>query len=200
MKLSATLRLLLSEYADRALPLGILIQRTGEQGFGMVSGILVFPLLIPIPIPIPGFSTIFGAGIILLGLQLAIGYHQPYLPDRLAKIELSPTASKILVDNLQKIVSPIERLVRARLLRISRHPIWHRFAGLCMAWDAALMALPLPIPFTNILPAYSILFLSIGMLELDGLFILIGYAMTTATTIFFGSIAGAIWTLIKSWF
>jgi hypothetical protein len=199
MKLSATLRHLLAEYADRALPLGTLIHRTGEQGFGMVSGILTFPLLIPIPIPLPGFSTIFGSGIILVGLQLAIGYSQPYLPQRLAKMELSPSVSKILLDNLQKILSPIERLARHRLSGISRHHIWQRFSGLCMAWNAALMALPLPIPLTNLLPAYSILVLAIGMLELDGLFILIGYGMTTATTIFFASIAGAIWTLISSW-
>jgi hypothetical protein len=199
MKLSATLHTLLAEYADRALPLGTLIQRTGEQGFGMVSGILTFPLLIPIPIPLPGFSTIFGSGIILLGLQLALGYSQPYLPHRLAQMELSPTASKILLDNLKRVLSPIERLARTRFSGISRHQMWQRCSGLCMAWNAALMALPLPIPFTNLLPAYSILFLAIGMLELDGLFILIGYGMTTATTAFFASIAGAIWKLISSW-
>jgi hypothetical protein len=165
----------------------------------MAIGILVFTLLIPLPIPLPGFSTIFGSGIILLGLQMACGYSQPYLPPRLARMELSPTVSKILLDNLQKIVLPIERLSRNRLSGISRHPLWQRFAGLCIAWDAALMALPLPIPLTNLLPAYSILVLAIGILELDGLFISIGYGMTTATTIFFASLAGVIWKLISSW-
>ena len=33
-------------------------------------------------------------------------------------------------------------------------------------------------------PAYTILFLAIGLLEFDGLFILIGYGMTVALTIF----------------
>lgn len=61
------------------------------------------------------------------------------------------------------------------------------------------MSLPLPIPLTNLLPAYTILFLSIGLLESDGLFILFGYGMTTATTVFFISIAGAIWQLAKYW-
>jgi hypothetical protein len=61
------------------------------------------------------------------------------------------------------------------------------------------MSLPLPIPFTNLLPAYTILFLAIGLLESDGLFILFGYAMTTATTIFFVSITGTIWQLINHW-
>jgi hypothetical protein len=71
--------------------------------------------------------------------------------------------------------------------------------GICLAWNALLMSLPLPIPFTNLLPAYTILFLEIGLLESDGLFILFGYAMATATTIFFTSITGAIWQLINHW-
>jgi hypothetical protein len=61
------------------------------------------------------------------------------------------------------------------------------------------MSLPLPIPLTNIIPAYTILFLAIGLLEFDGLFILIGYGMTMATTIFFASIAGTIWQLAHHW-
>jgi hypothetical protein len=61
------------------------------------------------------------------------------------------------------------------------------------------MSLPLPIPFTNLFPAYTILFLAIGLLESDGLFILIGYSLTTATTAFFVSIAGTIWQLASHW-
>jgi hypothetical protein len=61
------------------------------------------------------------------------------------------------------------------------------------------MSSPLPIPLTNIVPAYTILFLAIGLLEFDGLFILIGYGMTMATTMFFASIAGTIWQLAHYW-
>ena len=61
------------------------------------------------------------------------------------------------------------------------------------------MSLPLPIPLTNLVPAYTILVLAIGLLESDGLFILVGYGMTTATTVFFASIAGTIWQLAQYW-
>ncbi len=40
---------------------------------------------------------------------------------------------------------------------------------------------------------------TIGLLEFDRLFILIGYGMTAATTIFFASIAGTIWQLVSHW-
>ena len=86
-----------------------------------------------------------------------------------------------------------------RFSRFSDNEWGCRITGACLAWDALLMSLPLPIPLTNLVPAYAILFLAIGLLEFDGLFILIGYGMTVATTIFFASIAGTIWQLASYW-
>jgi hypothetical protein len=57
----------------------------------------------------------------------------------------------------------------------------------------------IPVCLANLVPAYTILFLVIGLLESDGLFVLIGYGLTAATTIFFGSIAGIIWQLATQW-
>jgi hypothetical protein len=88
---------------------------------------------------------------------------------------------------------------RHRLSKFSNSEWGCRISGACLAWDALLMSLPLPIPLTNLVPAYTILFLAIGLLEFDGLFILIGHGMTVATTIFFASIAGTIWQLASHW-
>jgi hypothetical protein len=199
MKLSQTLSQLLIEYTDKPLPLYILVEKAGSNGFGMIAGILTIPMLIPLPIPLAGFSTLVGSGIILMGCQLALGFEQPYLPGRIARQELSPSASQKLLQNLNRLLQPLERMAKQRFPRFSNSWVGRRTIGICLAWNALLMSLPLPIPLTNLLPAYTILFLAIGILELDGLFILIGYGMTTATTLFFASIAGAIWQLINNW-
>jgi hypothetical protein len=199
MKLSQILSQLLVEYTDRPLPLSVLLERSGTNGFGTIVGILTIPMLIPLPIPLPGFSALVGSGIILLGCQLALGYTQPYLPQRIARIELSPAASQKLLKNINRLLQPLERMSRHRFSRFSNSWWGYRITGICLAWDALLMSLPLPIPLTNLLPAYTILFLAIGLLEVDGLFILIGYGMTIATTIFFASIAGTIWQLANYW-
>lgn len=199
MKLSQTLSQLLVEYTDRPLPLHVLVKRAGSNGFGTIAGMLTIPMLIPLPIPLAGFSTLVGSGIILVGCQLALGYDRPFLPQRIAQIELSPGASQKLLKNVNRLLQPLERISRLRLSRFS-HSWWgSRLSGICLAWDAFLMSLPLPIPFTNLFPAYTILFLAIGLLESDGLFILIGYGLTTATTLFFVSIAGTIWQLANHW-
>ena len=207
MKLSQILSQLLVEYADRPLPLHALLKQAGNNGFGTIAGMLTIPMLIPIPIPLAGFSALMGSGIILVGCQLALGYDRPSLPRRIDRLELSPDASQKLLKNIDRLLQPlakpllwrIERIARHRLSRFSNSWWGYRIIGICLAWNALLMSLPLPIPFTNLLPAYTILFLAIGLLESDGLFILFGYAMTTATTIFFASITGTIWQLANHW-
>lgn len=199
MKLSQILSQLLVEYSDRPLPLSILLERSGTNGFGTIAGILTIPMLIPLPIPLAGFSALVGSGIILVGCQLALGYSKPWLPRRIARLELSPAASQKLLKNINRLLQPLERMSRNRFSRFSNSFWGYRITGICLAWDALLMSLPLPIPLTNLIPAYTILFLAIGLLELDGLFILIGYGMTMATNIFFASIAGTIWQLANYW-
>jgi hypothetical protein len=199
MKLSQTLSQLLVEYADRPLPLHALLKQAGNNGFGTIAGMLTIPMLIPLPIPLAGFSALVGSGIILVGCQLVLGYDRPSLPQRIDRLELSPAASQKLLKNIDRLLQPIERIARHRLSRFSSSWWGYRIIGICLAWNALLMSLPLPIPLTNLLPAYTILFLAVGLLESDGLFILIGYAMTTATTIFFASITSAIWQLVNHW-
>jgi hypothetical protein len=199
MKLSQILSQLLVEYSDRPLPLSVLLERSGTNGFGTIAGILTIPMLIPLPIPLAGFSALVGSGIILVGCQLASGYSKPCLPQRIARLELSPAASQKLLKQIDRLLQPLEKISRHRFSKFSNSWWGYRIAGICLAWDALLMSLPLPIPLTNLIPAYTILFLAIGLLELDGLFILIGYGMTMATTMFFASIAGTIWQLANHW-
>jgi hypothetical protein len=197
MKLSQILSELLVEYTDRPLPLSVLIDRAGSSGFGSIVGILVVPMLVPLPIPVAGFSALIGSGIILVGAQLALGYDRPYLPRWMARRRLSPAVSRALLKNINRLLYPLERTSRHRLSVFCRSWWNRRTIGICLTWNALLMSLPLPIPLTNLLPAYTILFLAIGLLELDGLLILIGYAMTVTTSLFFLSLIGAIWQLIN---
>ena len=41
-------------------------------------------------------------------------------------------------------------------------------------------------PLSNTIPGLAILFLALGMLEHDGVFVLLGYLMTAATCAYFG--------------
>ena len=56
--------------------------------------------------------------------------------------------------------------------------------GLVIFFCGFVLSLPLPIPFTNTIPAIAILLLSMGMMEEDGLFILLGYGVAGCACIY----------------
>ena len=50
---------------------------------------------------------------------------------------------------------------------------------------AILLLLPLPIPFSNIVPAWGVLLIAGGLLERDGRFIIAGYVATILAVAYF---------------
>jgi hypothetical protein len=66
--------------------------------------------------------------------------------------------------------------------------------GMALILAGVLLIAPLGlIPFSNTVPGFAILFLSLGMLQRDGAFIVAGYVMNLATIAYFGVLAvGAI--------
>jgi hypothetical protein len=48
------------------------------------------------------------------------------------------------------------------------------------------LMLPLPIPFSNSIPAWAVVLLAIGMMEKDGLCVLLGHLTAMGTWVFIG--------------
>ncbi len=197
MKFSQEIQTLLADYTGQPLSCNTLLKRSGEQGFGLMITLLTLPFLIPVPLV--GISTLLNLASFLLGMQLGLGFHQPWLPKWITRLHLSPAVTSGLLKNLDWLLHPIERLVRPRLEVLARHGLSRRLIGFCVAWCAALSALPLPIPFTNKVPALAMLFLAIGMLEFDGILICFGYATVVLTTVLFAVLGSIIWEMLISW-
>jgi len=197
MKFSREIQTLLGDYTDKPLSFEVFLQRTGEHGFGMLLALLSLPFLIPVPLV--GISTLLNVGSFLLGMQLGLGFARPWLPQRLVGLQLSPAITTKLLENLNRLLRPLERLIQPRLEVLLLNSLSRRLIGLCIAWCAALSALPLPIPFTNKVPALAMLFLSVGMIEFDGILILIGYATVVATTVLFAALGTVIWEMLANW-
>ncbi len=66
---------------------------------------------------------------------------------------------------------------RPRIKALVNNPTFHRLNGILVFFLGLILALPLPIPMTNLLAASPILCLGLGLLEDDGVFILISYAL-----------------------
>lgn len=84
----------------------------------------------------------------------------------------------------------LEKDSHHRMSILCRGQLMSRVIGLVVALSSLLLMAPLAfIPFLNILPALSILLLSIGVLQQDGIFIALGYFFLVATSVYFTIIA-----------
>jgi hypothetical protein len=184
-RLSTDLRELLQETAGRAVTLGELEQILKGRGFALF--LLLMSLPFAFPIAIPGLSIPFGIVIMLLGLRITFGM-KPSLPGFILRREVSrPMLEKIIGYGL-KLATRMEKLVKPRMHFLQRWPGMINLIGLGIASGGFLLSLPLPplIPFSNTIPAISVLLLTAGLMERDGLLVLCGHVVNISAWVYFG--------------
>jgi hypothetical protein len=179
---SAELRELVARFEDRPVRLVEIFEATQGRGYHLLLLLIALPFVGPIPLP--GFSIPFGLVVSLLGLRLAID-RGPWLPQRLLQREVSTLALRRIIAATSRVLRAMELLVRPRLAFVPDHLIFSRIAGVLITASGAMLMLPFPLPFSNSLPAWTVLLLSAGALGRDGLFFFAGCAMFLVTLAFF---------------
>lgn len=198
-KLSDDLTDILREFEVETVTLREVMAVMHGRGYLLLVMLLALPFATPIPLP--GLSTPFGFVIALIGARLALG-QKPWLPSRLLDTRLPPRLFAKVFAAARTILRGFEYLLRPRLLWLTHSATLQRLHAGAMLLAASLLLLPLPVPFSNILPAFSVLFVAAGLLERDGLFIIAGhlvFALSVAFLIVVG-VAGAEGLIaIKHW-
>lgn len=136
-----------------------LLQALGDRALGALMFLFAFPNVLPMP---PGTSFILGAPLVFLAGQLMLA-KPPWLPNVIGKRSIAQNDFAALVARILPWLVRAEKLLRPRLLL------------------ATLVALS--IPFGNMLPALAISFLELGLLERDGVWILIGLFVAAAASV-----------------
>jgi len=164
--------------------LGTLDDLLKERGF--VTLVLILSLPFIQPIPVPGLSILFRLAIFMLGVRIALGRHAG-LPESLRRKELETASLIKMIEAARKIFAKIERLFRRRLSPLIIPP-GQNIAGAALMANGIALALPLPpvILFSNGLPAMSVFLICLGLLERDGLLVLIGHGFAIFTWLYFG--------------
>jgi len=171
-KLSDDLALILREFEVETVTLREVMSVLHGRGYVLLLLLLALPFATPIPLP--GLSTPFGFVIALIGVRLALG-QKPWLPSHLLDTRLSPKLFVKVFAAARKILRGFEYLLRPRLLWLTGSGKLLQLHAVPIVLNAMMLLLPLPIPFSNVLPAFSILLLAAGLLERDGAFICAGY-------------------------
>jgi len=137
--------------------------------------ILIFLLAIPFlqPIPLLGLSSLVGLVIVLVCVNVLIGL-KPWLPDFVLKRNVPAAKLLIVCKTARKLIGHIEHIIKPRAFFISEMPILRHIVAIQIIFSALILALPLPIPGSNMIAALPIVLLCLGVLEKDGYLILIG--------------------------
>jgi len=170
---------------QKGLTVAQLVFALEGKGHAAIMAVLALPFCFPIQIP--GLSTPFGIILIFSGLRIAFA-QAPWLPGWLMVRDIPDGTAHSLLRGLRWIATPAEKILHPRLNGLCRNPTLHRIHGLLIAFLAILLALPLPIPFSNLLAAVPILLISLALLEDDGAFLIAGYLTAIPCGVFFGAL------------
>lgn len=184
-KLSAELALILREFEVETVTLREVLGLLHGRGYVLLVLLLALPFCTPVPLP--GLSTPFGLIITIIGARLAMGA-KPWLPARLLDTRLPPNIFARVFALTRKIILAFERLLRPRMLWATSLRL-QQLHAVPIVICALMLLLPLPIPLSNVIPAWGIMLIAGGLLERDGAFIVAGYVAALITIAFFTLIA-----------
>jgi hypothetical protein len=115
--------------------------------------------------------------------------------ERASQSRLSTARLAQLLTGAIKVARELEKFVRARLAFLHAGPGMLRLIGLGIFIAGLGLMLPLPIPFSNNIPAWAVVLLAIGMMERDGLCVLVGHLTAIVAWVYIGltSVASRSW-------
>jgi hypothetical protein len=157
--------------------------------------IFAVPNIIPTP---PGTSAILGLPLVILTWQVLIGRQSLWLPAVVRHRRISRELISSFVNKVTPVMARLERVLKPRIGFLVSSDASERVIGL-VTFPLAV-ALFLPIPFGNILPAAAIACVALGLAERDGLAVAVGYALAVASVALLAAISSALYIGVMAFF
>jgi hypothetical protein len=182
--LGEKLKVVISSLPPESVTLVEIRDLVGQEGLMLFTAFLT--LIFMVPVSIPGVSTVFGAAILLIGFSRLFG-RSLWLPNSIKKRVVSTDALRAALNRGLIWIHRLERISRPhRLHWLTSGSLIGTVNNCALILGAILLMAPFGlIPFSNTLPALALLFLAIGLLQRDGICILLGHLANLATIIYF---------------
>ncbi|MCX6116330.1 MAG: exopolysaccharide biosynthesis protein [Proteobacteria bacterium] len=144
-----------------------LLDRIGPRGHLILCLFLTIPFCQPIPMF--GLSTVFGLAVMIIAFCYTANI-PPWLPKKYRDKEIPSNLLNTICCRGCTFMRGIEKFSKPRGQILSQHASFRKFCGVQIAILALFLALPIPIPGTNLIPAFPIIFLCLGLVEQDSYF------------------------------
>lgn len=175
VKTSDLLNVTLTTLANGSISFGDLIARLDRRSFSSVFLLLAMLCLLP------GVSIVAGVVMIFPAVQMALGFRAPRFPRLIQEYQISVAPLQKWGLRTVPFIRALEQFIKPRVSVLS-HSLTQRLLGAFILLLALVVAIPFPL--SNYLPAIAVMCLSLGLLERDGLMILIGLMVGVAAIAF----------------
>lgn len=183
--LSKRLRDLAADACDQELTIAGLVEKLEGRVYTLLLALLSLPFCQPIALP--GLSTPFGLVIALLGMRFALR-QKPWLPAYLLSTPIPSRFLPKILTGSAKLLSWIEKFLHPRGVFVFEFRFTQVAAGVIIFACGLLLLLPLPVPFSNLLPALTVVLVAASISEKDALMLVVGLGVFFLTLGFFGLI------------
>lgn len=161
---------------EAAICIEEILKLAGERSFGLFLAVLSFPSALPLPAP--GYSTPFGAVILLLALQMLAGRATPWLPPWVLRTSIERKQLQKWVQAGIPWLQRIEQVARPRWKQVCTSRLGQVWLG---TWIGLMgISMIIPLPGTNTLPAMGVFVTAFGLLEEDGILCSLGSLLCVA--------------------
>lgn len=175
-QLSQILYEALDKFTGDTLTVQQLSNELGIRAYG------TFLILMSLPNFIPLVSFISCTLLLFHSLQMALGVEKPWLPKFIREFSFKQATFRSLIARYAYILEKFEQLIRPRLLFMSSK-LYTRLTG--MAIFLLNLVLLFPIPFSNLVPSLAVMFIGFGLIQRDGLVILISALLGLIYSVFY---------------
>jgi len=183
--LSEELAGLIQMFGARPMTLREVVAVVQGRAYTLLLILLALPFCTPIPLP--GLSTPFGLVIALIGFRLSLR-QKPWLPARLLDTTLPPRFFAKLLAAGRRMIRVLEWGLRPRCAFLVNQGIVHHLYGVIILVSGCLLMLPLPIPFSNFLPALVVVLMAAALMERDGYCAVAALVVFVLTLAFFSAL------------
>jgi hypothetical protein len=173
------------------ITIGTIVDALYDRSFGVV--IILFAL----PNTIFPVAWVLGTPILLFSIQMMIGRQEPWLPEFMRRQTLSHETFAKVISYVVRYLSKIEAWLKPRWEFLTTDRM-EKIIGLYMT--VVTIILLVPVPFGNALPSFGLAIIAAGLLEKDGLAILVGALVGLAGTAYVFIVLGGVLAAGKALF
>jgi hypothetical protein len=176
----------LSRDASEAVTILQVREALGDRSLAALLAFFAAINLLPLP---PGTTVVLGPPLVIVAVQMMLGQARVWLPRSVLDRSIPADRFRQMTARAMPRLRWLERLIQPRYWPFRSERAADRLIGV-----VALIlgiAVTLPIPFGNWLPAFSIFLLSLALSERDGLCLIAGLIAGVVSFFIIALVAGA---------